>query len=38
MKQKQSLGIIIIIAMLIVTLGVVVAMMLSGQKKYITVI
>ncbi|AKS66366.1 hypothetical protein RN70_02575 [Staphylococcus schleiferi] len=33
MKQKQSLGIIIIIAMLIVTLGVVVAMMLSGQKE-----
>lgn len=33
MKQKQTIGIIFIVAMLVVTVGVIIAMMLSGQKE-----
>lgn len=33
MKEKQTIGIVLIVAMLVVTVGVVVAMMLAGQKE-----
>ncbi|MEJ7443076.1 DUF4889 domain-containing protein, partial [Staphylococcus warneri] len=33
MKEKQTIGIVLIVAMLVVTIGVVVVMMLSGQKE-----
>lgn len=33
MKEKQTIGIVLIIAMLVITVGVIVAMMLSGQKE-----
>ncbi|AVQ33758.1 DUF4889 domain-containing protein [Staphylococcus muscae] len=33
MKQKQTLGIVIIVAMLVVTAGIVIAIMMSSQKE-----
>ncbi|HEC2157228.1 DUF4889 domain-containing protein [Staphylococcus delphini] len=33
MKEKQTIGIVLIVAMLVVTVGVVVVMMLAGQKE-----
>lgn len=33
MKEKQTIGIVLIVAMLVITVGVIVAMMLSGQKE-----
>ncbi|ARJ50531.1 DUF4889 domain-containing protein [Staphylococcus lutrae] len=33
MKEKQTIGIVLIVAMLFLTVGVIAAMMLSGQKE-----
>lgn len=33
MKQKQTLGIILIVVMLVITIGIVIAIAMSGQKE-----